>query len=121
MEMARSTGHAALHKSRLGMAAPPAALAARKTPEWPGRFDDPSAACCARLLRADPPGDLRPMISQRIGSHEQPDMAARHGFLNDAILCSPDIVGGIEDLFRCGDVIVCPRPQIGGTGDVVKI
>src|ERR1019366_3619548 len=73
------------------------------------------------LLGTNPPGDLRPVISQRVRSHEQPDMAARHGLLNDTILCSPDIFCGIKDLFRCRDVVVCTRQQIGGASDIVEI
>jgi hypothetical protein len=34
MDTVSFTVHAAMHNSRLGMAAPPAALAARKAPEW---------------------------------------------------------------------------------------
>ncbi len=53
------------------------------------------------------------MIPQRVRSHEQPYMAARYGFLDDAVLCGADIFRGIEDLFRCRDVIVClvARPE----------
>ena len=66
-------------------------------------------------------GDLRPVISQRVRSHEQPDMAARHGLLNDTVLCGPDIFCGIKDLLRCRDVVVCARQQIGGASDIVQI
>ena len=48
-------------------------------------------------------------------------MAARYGLLNDTVLCRPDIFRGIEDLFRCRDVVVCARQQIGGTSDIVQI
>ena len=61
------------------------------------------------------------MISQRIRSHEQPDMAARYGLLNDTVLCSPYIFCRIKDLFWRRDVIVRARQQIGGAGDIVQI
>src|ERR1035437_1433899 len=55
-----------------------------------------------RLLGADPPGDLRPMFSQRVRTHKQADMAARHGLLNDTRLCCPNIFCSIKDLFQIG-------------------
>jgi len=73
------------------------------------------------LLGTNPPGDLRPVISQRACSHEQAYMAARYGFLDDTVLCGADIFRGIEDLLRCRDVIVCARQQIGGASDIVQI
>jgi hypothetical protein len=66
-----------------------------------------------RLLGADPSGDLRPMISQRIRSHKQPDMTAGHNFLNDTVLRRADIIGGIENLLGRRNVIVGACQQIG--------
>jgi hypothetical protein len=37
-------------------------------------------------------------IPQRVRANEQPDMAARHGLLNDAVLGCPNIVCDIKDL-----------------------
>src|SRR5487761_2092264 len=74
-----------------------------------------------RSLRCDPSGDLRPMISQRIRPHEQPDMAARHDLLNDTVLRRADKFGGIEDLLRRRNVVVRASEQISGAGDVVEI
>src|SRR5664280_760040 len=61
------------------------------------------------------------MISQRIRTHEQPDMAARYGLLNDTVLCCTNIFCGIKNLLRRCNVIVCTRQQIGGTSDIVEI
>src|SRR5450631_421029 len=74
-----------------------------------------------RLLRRDPSCDLRPMIFQRAGSHEQPDMAPRHGLLHDPVLCSSDVLCGIKDLLHCCNVIVGPRQQVDGALDIVQI
>src|SRR5450830_1217457 len=61
------------------------------------------------------------MLFQGARSHEQPDMAARHRLLNDAVLWRSEIFGGIKDLLRRRDVIVCTRQQIGGTSNIVEI
>jgi hypothetical protein len=61
------------------------------------------------------------MIPQRVRSHEQPDMAAWYGLLNDTILGGPDIFRSSKDLFRRRDVVFCARQQIGGTSDIVQI
>src|ERR1039458_4218662 len=61
------------------------------------------------------------MISQRVCSHKQADMAARYSLLNDTVLCCANIFCGIKDLLRRCNVIVCTRQQIGGTSDIVEI
>lgn len=61
------------------------------------------------------------MISQRIRPHEQPDMAARHNLLNDTVLRRADKFGGIEDLLRRCNVIICACQQIGGASNIAEI
>ena len=41
--------------------------------------------CDELLLDTDPPADLWPVLSKCARSHEQPNMTARHGLLNDAV------------------------------------
>src|SRR5664279_4957150 len=48
-------------------------------------------------------------------------MAARYGLLHNSILWCPKIFGGIKDLLRCRDVIVCTRQQISGASNIVEI
>lgn len=60
------------------------------------------ASCWARLdtfssglLGGDPPGNRGPVLRQGTGPHKQPNVAARHGLLNDAVLGCAEIFGGI--------------------------
>ena len=48
-------------------------------------------------------------------------MTAGHNLLNDTVLRGADILGGIENLLRCRNVIVGACQQIGGASDVAEI
>jgi hypothetical protein len=48
-------------------------------------------------------------------------MATRNEFLLDLVPWRSEIFLGIEDLFRCGDVIRCAGQQIDRAGDVLKV
>src|SRR5665647_240476 len=61
------------------------------------------------------------MFPERTRSHEQPDMATRHGLSNDAVFWCSYVLRGIKDLLRRRNVVVCTRQQIGGASDIVEI
>ncbi len=68
-----------------------------------------------------PFGNQRPMLLQRVRSHEQANMAPRHGFLNDAVLPRSEQLGGIKNLLGCRNVIRCTNQQIGRTFEIAQI